>query len=45
MQSFKRVTYSRMKNIDGLDRGLPFLFIPEYQVNPLTDVLGHVVRL
>lgn len=34
-----------MKNVDGLNGSLPFLLIPEYQVNPLTDVLGHVVRL
>lgn len=34
-----------MKDIDGLNGSLPFLFVPEHQVDPLTDVLGHVLGL
>jgi hypothetical protein len=33
-----------MENIDGLNRSLPLLFVPEHQVNPMADVLRHMVR-
>lgn len=45
MQIIVRVTYSRMEDIDGLDRSLPLLLVPEHQVNPVADILGHMVRL
>lgn len=34
-----------MEDVDGLNGSLPFLLVPKHQVNPLTDVLGHVLRL
>lgn len=38
-------TYSRMEHVDGLNGCLPLLLVPEHQVDPLADVLGHVLRL
>lgn len=34
-----------MEHVDGMDGRLPLLLVPEHQVHPLADVLGHVVRL
>lgn len=44
MQSL-RAAYRRVENVGGVDGSLPFLLISEHQVNPVTDTLGHVVRL
>lgn len=45
VQMMLRVTYGRMEDVDGLNGSLPFLLVPEHQVNPVADVLGHVLRL
>lgn len=44
-QVLLRATYSGMEHVDGLNGRLPLLLIPEHQVDPLADVLGHVLRL
>lgn len=34
-----------MEDVDGLDSSFAFLLEPKHQVDPLTQCLGHLIRL
>lgn len=45
MHPKRRLTDRRVKDVDGVHRGLALLLEAENQVDPLTQRLGHLVRL